>query len=71
MGKINDSGASRLFIDVKLVKKIFLHFFQTLTQLLTNGRCTACTDRTPRKGSVEELIRELDRMNARLGSFLL
>uniref|UniRef100_A0A915NY55 NAD(+) ADP-ribosyltransferase n=1 Tax=Meloidogyne floridensis TaxID=298350 RepID=A0A915NY55_9BILA len=52
-------------------KRVNAQCRQTLTQLLTNGRCTACTDRTPRKGSIEELIRELDRMNARLGSFLL
>nr|CAD2159166.1 unnamed protein product [Meloidogyne enterolobii] len=52
-------------------KRVNAQCRQTLTQLLTNGRCSACTDRTPRKGSIEELIRELDRMNARLGSFLL
>jgi hypothetical protein len=39
-------------------------------QIVTSGRCTACAERTPRRGSIEELIRELDRMNARLGSFL-
>ncbi|KAF7639854.1 hypothetical protein Mgra_00000774 [Meloidogyne graminicola] len=66
--KRNKQGmdAYSLAIDEKLQSLL-----QTLTQILTNGRCTACTDRTPRKGSIEELIRELDRMNARLGSFLI
>jgi hypothetical protein len=46
-------------------------FNQALTQIVTNGRCSLCAERTPRRGSIEELIRNLDRVNARLGSFLI
>lgn len=44
---------------------------KALSQIATKGRCTACAERSPQRGSIEELIRDLDRMNARFGSFYL